>query len=175
MKLRFALCIATTTLLAACSKEAETPKTAPAPIAARPAPDIKGLRLHESQADVMAKFPTAECKPVEAHAIACNVSGVSYGGSESGILTVAIDGDIKMIRVDLLDKEKFGFMVSGLKSKLGPAEHDGATALSWSGDGWIFAAQLRPDGYHYPGVSLIDTKWIAARMQAQANDAAKTL
>lgn len=158
----------------------EAPK--PTPVATKRAPDIKGLKLKATQVDVLALFPEADCEKAD-DGTTCTVYHVSYGGSESGVVSVVIrDGGAKLIQVGVLDRDKFDYMIAGMVTKFGPpGEPTSPTPLThsnqvlWSGEGWMLGAERRPEGLNYPTVTLVDSQWATSANVARAAEAAKAL
>lgn len=181
MKGRFAIYLAVAALSVACQSKptAETPKSAPdmpaaavdtssrAPVAQVNEPDIKGLKLGASKADMLALFPDAGCKLIEAQT-QCEVNHVSYGGSESAAITVSIvDDRVKMIHANGLEQYRFDDMVLGMATKFGPPTSPLSLAdlaqedrVYWSTDTRTLVAIRAPHGSTQPTVALIDSAWL---------------
>jgi hypothetical protein len=165
---RFAFFCAAAVLLAACQSNPapEATKAKPGPVAVKPAADIKGLKLGATQAEVQKRFPRAECKQ-DVAAIACSISNVSFGGSESGEMLVAIaDGKVRMIRIAFLDNDKFDYMINGMVAKFGPPTEPSspdrlaqAYAVGWVTNDWYLLAERTPKDMQNPDVILADRPW----------------
>ena len=176
-------------VLAACGKAADhqdraerSPAVIKAPAPVKASPDIRGLKLGDSQAQVLAKFPGAQCNAKGAQVL-CHVDGLGYGGSELGILQIVPEGDhAVLIGANALEGDKFNLIVSAMVTKFGSpddAAHRPAMAagtdVTWTGDHWWLVATPHDEGTSFAGVTLIDAGWADARLKATLSSAAKNL
>ncbi|KZC39882.1 hypothetical protein RHOFW510R12_01155 [Rhodanobacter sp. FW510-R12] len=185
--MRKELTLALAIVLAGCGKAADHQDSAAVPVAAAPAPvraipDIRGLKLGDSQAQVSARFPTAACE-AKGGQVLCQVNGTGYGGSESGILQIILESDHAVaIGAKALEGDKFNLIVSAMITKFGSpddAAHRPAMASSadvtWTGDHWWLVAAPHDEGSSFAGVTLINSDWVDARLKSKLSGAAKNL
>ncbi|UJJ60402.1 hypothetical protein [Rhodanobacter denitrificans] len=160
----------------------EAPATGATAATAKVVPDIKGLKLGDSQAAISAKYPDAQCHP-EKTGVLCQVNGQGYGGSESGILQIALEDDhAVMIGASALQGDKLNLIVSAMTTKFGAPDDDahrpsGASAseVTWTGDHWLLVASPHDAGSSFAAVSLVDADWMRAKLKASVSNAAKDL
>lgn len=144
--------------------------------------DIKGLKLGDSQAAISAKYPDAQCHPVKRQVL-CQVNGQGYGGSESGILQIALEDDhAVMVAAQALEGDKFDLIVTAMTTKFGAPDdeaHRPAAAstseVTWTGDHWLLVATPHDAGTSFVGVTLVDADWMQAKLNASVSGAAKDL
>ena len=169
-------CLSTVTMLASCQSKITTDsngKTNSSAVAtvvaakssARPVPDIKDLRLGDSESLLKLKFPKAVCKPSSDGDITstCQIDDASYGGDSAVIFGEFTTDRLEMIHVYGLEPENFDPIIRAMVTKFGipdDSQHRpaiaGARDVTWSGEHWLLVTP--PSGSHTAvGVTLIDT------------------
>jgi hypothetical protein len=184
------MCFSAVTMLAACQSRTASngnDKSDAKPLAAlptsrnspKPVPSIKDLHLGDAVASLKSKFSTAECKPEADGSVICQVNGVGYGGSSTGVIWSHFADD-KLVGVVVygLEPDKFDEIVSAMTTRFGSADdsqHKPAIASSrdvtWSGDHWLLGASPAADEHTFALVMLYDTDYLT-KVRDQKNQKA---
>lgn len=170
MKIRLAI-ICAVALLASVASTTVPAQTRPASVV----PDIKGIKLNATQADVQARFPAASCGPTSNGLVICTLANVPYGGSKAGLLSAYLDGGVVVIEIEFLDASAFDFMMRGLRTKFGPADERDPERPTWRGKSWELRALKSTGPRDRPSIRLLDTGWRERREQLRDQEAAKSL
>ena len=87
--------------------------------------DIKGVPLGATEADVVARFPSIQCRddPTAFSERTCTVLKETYGGAESSLHFSLIGGKVFNMRARF-DSKDFAGVVGALKERFGPTTSD---------------------------------------------------